>query len=123
MPQDDDNDDLDAAARMIGKAFQDQPLTGHPLSFVREGPFLALVAELDAVIEKHDPHPQVILCALTEMLMRSTSYKISDPNTGILAARAAPIIRQLVCELKGASEILVIISAMITNIACHADRS
>jgi hypothetical protein len=121
MARDYNNEDLDAAAKMIRGAFGNEPLKDHPLAFVQEPPFKDLIDGLEAVFQEHDSDPRTILCALTEILMRSTGYNIKDPQTGLLAARAAPIIRQLVFEQKQATDILVIISAMITHLALHAD--
>lgn len=121
MPVSDNNkdDDFSSAKSMIEGAFKDDE-EGHPLDFVRERPFRGLMSEIIEVFEKNGVGTKELLCCVVELLLRTTGYSTTDPASAKLAARAAPIIRQLLYEHKQAPEIIVIVSAILTQLALHA---
>lgn len=122
MSQDYDNNNLESAAKMITTAFESSDTNEHPLGFVRSVEFRELITDLSQVLQSHKCSPREMLAAVTELLMRRTSYTLANPRTQVLAARAVPIIRQLLCEKKEAEEILVIVAAILTQLALHADN-
>ena len=115
------NDDMDKAKKLVDEAFgTEYTQDDHPLSFIKEPKFRSLVHSLSDIYEDNNCSTREVLCSIVEILMRTTEYKSNEPRTAAIAARAAPIIRQLLFENKQAPEIMVVISAMLTSLALYA---
>jgi len=108
--------DLDPQ-KMIEAAFGHDPMENHPLAFVREAKFKELVQKITGLYEEYDCDIREIFCSMIEILTRISQYPATDPRTTLLVGRAAPIIRQLLAEQKQGPELLMIIAAMLTNVA------